>query len=328
MREMKDYVEWFPAQLREAVAIAEKAVIRSCPVENVLICGLGGSGIGGTLATETLAREISVPYGLSKGYFIPGWVSEKTLCIVSSYSGNTEETLQAMHSAMEKGAKIVCITSGGKVAEIAREKGLDLIIVPSGHPPRTCLGYSLVQLLNIFHVFGLVKENLLGQVLESADHLKSEKDAIQKHAREIANRIGNKMPVLYSTTFHEGLAIRWRQQINENAKMLCWHNVVPEMNHNELVGWKGDYSQLHVLFLLFSDEYDRNLTRIKINKDVISGCGASMEDVSYTGANRVVELMHLIHIGDWLSVYLSDTRQVDPVEVRVIDHLKSELGKS
>ena len=151
---MKTLIENFPTQLTEAIRIGENAKLTASKrkISNVLICGLGGSGIGGTIVSELVAQETNVPITISKGYFIPKFVNEKTLVIISSYSGNTEETLSCLNQALKKKSKIVCITSGGKVAEIAKKKKLDLIVVPDGMPPRACLGYSLTQLLFILPI--------------------------------------------------------------------------------------------------------------------------------------------------------------------------------
>ena len=158
---MKDLIANFSTQLKEAIAIGEAAKLTHSEyfIRNVVITGLGGSGIGGTIISEIAANQCPVPVSINKDYFLPEFVNEETLVIVSSYSGNTEETLCAMEIAMKRGAKIVCITSGGKVLEMAQDNKFDHIIVPGGMPPRSCLGYSFTQLLYIFNFFGLINEN-------------------------------------------------------------------------------------------------------------------------------------------------------------------------
>lgn len=325
---MHSLIEDFGKQLHTAVEIA-KAVHPEfkAPVKNILISGLGGSGIGGTIAAEMAMPETHVPIQVSKSYFIPGYVNENTLVIISSYSGNTEETLNALQLAHEKKAQVWCITSGGKIAEFAQKNQLGLVLIPGGMPPRACLGYSLAQQLNILHKLGCIKESPLSVINDTANAIIANRAAIQQEARHIAAFLYGKIPVLYTTTFNEGVAIRWRQQINENSKMLCWHHVVPEMNHNELVGWKGGKENMAVVFLRSEDDYYRNSARIDINKEIIKKYTSNVLDVQAKGKTRIERSLYLVHLGDWVSWYLSELNEVDAVEVKVIDYLKGELEK-
>ena len=151
---MKTLVQNFTNQLREAKNIAEKAIVsKSSNIHNIVVTGLGGSGIGGTIVLELLTETCKVPFLVNKDYFLPEFVGKETLVIVSSYSGNTEETLNAMEVALERGAKVVCITSGGRIMELAKETNSDCIVVPGGMPPRTCLGFSLTQLFFILNFY-------------------------------------------------------------------------------------------------------------------------------------------------------------------------------
>jgi glucose/mannose-6-phosphate isomerase len=326
---MKELIEKFPEQLRKAVAIAEAVKLSDTKheIKNVLIAGLGGSGIGGTIATEINMLECKVPITVTKGYFMPEFVNENTLVIISSYSGNTEETINVMNLAIERKAHVVSITSGGFIADTAKTKNLDLVILPAGMPPRTCLGYSLVQVLNVLYQLALIKKNPLPKILSSAELLVSENESIHQEAKIISSFFKGKIPVLYSTTFHEGIAIRWRQQINENSKMLCWHHVVPEMNHNELVGWRNKNENLAVLYLLFNNEYERNLKRIEMNKDVIKQYTSNIHTLIAKGNNEIEQTFYLNAIGDWVSYYLSLENGVEAAEINVINHLKNQLSK-
>lgn len=326
---MKDLIEKFPEQLRKAVEIANAAKFTPSnkEIKNVLIAGLGGSGIGGTIASEITILECKVPITVTKGYFMPNYVNENTLVIVSSYSGNTEETIQVMNHAFERNAHLIAVTSGGIIAETAQQKKFDSVILPGGMPPRACLGYSLVQVLNILFQLKLTNTNPLSQILSSANLLEKENESIHQEAKTISTFFKGKTPVLYSTTFHEGIAIRWRQQINENSKMLCWHHVVPEMNHNELVGWRNKNENLAVLYLLFNDEYDRNLKRIEMNKEVIQQYTSNIHSLIAKGSNEIEQTFYLNAIGDWVSYYLSLENGVEAAEINVINHLKNQLSK-
>ncbi|TND10503.1 MAG: glucose/mannose-6-phosphate isomerase [Bacteroidetes bacterium] len=326
---MKELIERFSGQLRDAVRIARESRLTPAakPFSNVLISGLGGSGIGGTIISELSAHTAGIPVTVSKGYFIPAFVGPGTLFIASSYSGNTEETLACVDQALATGAHVVCITSGGKMAEIAREKKLDLILIPGGNPPRACLGYSLTQLIHVFETHGLLPAGSLARVETSASLLDAEEPAIVALAKDIAARLFGKTPVIYSTSGNEGIAIRFRQQINENSKMLCWHQVIPEMNHNELVGWPSGTDQIAVVLFRDHDEFERNNYRIEINRAVFAKYTPHILDVYSKGANAIEKAIYLVHLGDWVSWFLAEKNGVDATEVKVIDFLKSELAK-
>ena len=324
---MKELILKFPAQLKEAVNIAKSANLNkdTVPVKHVLICGLGGSGIGGTLVKEIVHDETKVPIDVMKSYSIPAYVDSSTLVICSSYSGNTEETLESYKQAKSKKAQIVCITSGGQLLEMAKKDGYSAIVVPSGMPPRACLGYSLTQLLHILHFYGVCSGHL-SDIWNSADLLEKEQSAIMKEAESIADKIVGKLPVIYSTSLNEGIIIRFRQQLNENAKILAWHHVFPEMNHNELVGWSHEYPDVAVMMFIEKNEHPRNQLRIEICRKIFQKYAGLLLELYPKGNNPIEKKMYWIHLGDWISMYLSEKRSVDAMDIKVIDQLKKELA--
>lgn len=326
---MKTLVANFSKQLTEAISIGNKAKLTESAnkINNVLICGLGGSGIGGSIVAQLVTPTATVPIDSSKGYFIPGYVNENTLVIISSYSGNTEETLQCMEQAIQKKSKIVCITSGGTVEKIAKEKGFDHIIVPGGMPPRSCLGYSLVQLFYILGFFKVISNYYVAELQAAVKLIDQEENAIIAEATAVTKQILGKFPIIYATTYNEGIAIRFRQQLNENSKILCWHQIIPEMNHNELVGWTQKNDDLAVILFLDKDEYSRNLARVEINKEVIKKYTNTIIEIHSKGNSAIEKAIYFIHLGDWISVILGESRGVDLMEIKVIEHLKSALSK-
>lgn len=326
---MKTLIEQFPSQLTKAIEIGSKAKFsaQKNTVKNVLITGLGGSGIGGTIVAELAFPECPVPVTVSKGYFIPAFVNENTLVIVSSYSGNTEETLACMKQAHKVGAMLCCITSGGAVEEFSRTNNIDCILIPGGMPPRACLGYSLTQLVHIFAHYGLISRDHIANIGKARDLISANQNAIAAKGKSIAEFLLGKIPVIYSTTLYEGVAVRFRQQLNENSKVLCWHHVIPEMNHNELVGWAGGTEEYAVVVFRDPSEYDRNAYRIQLNRDIITRYTPHYQEVEAQGNSYLEKAFYLIHLGDWVSVELAASRGVDPVEVNVINFLKGELSK-
>lgn len=326
---MNERIAAFPDQMLEAVSIGDRADLKVLPreVRTIVVTGLGGSGIGGTIFSQICEKDLRVPLIVNKDYFLPSFVNENTLVIVSSYSGNTEESVQAMEMAIKKGAMISCISSGGLISEIARKNACDLITIPGGNPPRSCFGYSIIQLFYLLSAYSLIPSNCRGELISTANNLKKSAARIQEDARAIAEKLISKLTVIYSESTYEGAAIRLRQQINENGKMLCWHHVFPEMNHNELVGWTEKQKDLAVLFLRTSDDYYRSAKRMDICKKIISGYCDTILDIQALGDSRLERTFYLVHLGDWISWYLSEIKGIDATEVRVIDFLKNELSQ-
>ena len=327
---MKTLIENFSKQLREAIAIGQKSGIRSHEPEirNVLITGLGGSGIGGTIVSEIVSGECPVPITVNKDYFLPTFVNENSLVIVCSYSGNTEETIQAMNAALKAKAKIVCVTSGGKIADMAGQNGCDLILIPGGSPPRAALAYSLTQLFFILKKLELIETDFGKQLSNAADLLDSEDKNIRQEAGLIAEFLFNKIPVLYAADGYSGVATRFRQQMNENSKMLCWHHILPEMNHNELVGWAGGRDDLAVVILRNKTDYQRTQMRMEFSKKVFAKHTPHIKEIWSKGNSVLERSLYLIHLTDWASLFLAEKKGIDPVEVDIITQLKDTLAKS
>lgn len=325
---MRDLISAFPGQLREALNIGRAANLQplDSSVRQVIVTGLGGSGIGGTILSQITDQHLTVPLLVNKDYFLPAFTDSNTLVIVSSYSGNTEETISAMHAALEKGARVCCITSGGKIATIAKEKGLDLIIIPGGMPPRACLGFSFVQLLFILEKYGISGPDFIDDLENCISLLENNLATIQAEAVKIAATLCDKTPVIYSSAQYEGVAIRLRQQINENGKMLCWHHVLPEMNHNELVGWTIPHPESVVLMLRSADDYERTVSRMHFTRDVVKEYCTEYIEIHSKGETRLQRAMYLIHLGDWISWYIAEKRGIDATEVNIIDRLKKSLS--
>lgn len=326
---MKELIAAMPQQLAEAQRIFESAQLTPTDqqFENVVVVGLGGSGIGGTILADIMQKHCQKPILSVKNYELPAYVGAKSLVIASSYSGNTEETLMAIEEAQRRGAHIAAVTSGGKLREMAVENGWNCILVPGGNPPRSMFAYSFVQLLNYIEFYGVAQIGVKEQLSAAANLLEVENDAIRSEAEELAKYLHNRIPAIYVADGYTGLAWRFRQQLNENSKMLCWHAVIPEMNHNELVGWAGGNKTIAPVFLRNQSDFDRNQTRIGINEEIVQK-HTTVREVWSKGETRLQETLYLIHLTDWTSFYLSELNGVDIEEIKVIEYLKSELAKS
>ncbi len=327
---MDKLISNFTNQLSEAIEIGQNAKLTppEFPIQNIMVSGLGGSGIGGNLVSEFVANELEVPFAVNKDYSIPYYVSEKTLFIASSYSGNTEETLSALQQAIDRKCKIVCVSSNGKVVELAKQHGFDHIMIPGGMPPRSCLGYSFVQQLYVLSKLGLISDAFEDWLKAAIHLLKNETESIKNEAKGIADQLNGTLPIIYISAHMESVGVRFRQQVNENSKMLCWHHVIPEMNHNELVGWRTNDEKLAVVILRNDDDLRKIQDRIEINKTIFEEYTPNIQEIWSKGESHIERALYLIHLCDWVSFYLAEIRGMDAVEVKVIDYLKGELAKS
>jgi glucose/mannose-6-phosphate isomerase len=326
---MKELIASLSNQIRDAISIGREAKFKATQKEirAIIVCGLGGSGIGGKIISLLLLDELKIPFLTTNDYTIPACIDEHTLVIASSYSGNTEETLYAVREAEKRKAEIAVITSGGELLEMAKSKGWNYVLVPGGEQPRAMLAYSLVQQLYLLNKYGLISATETDFLNAVPNFLDAGEAGTQTEAKRIADFIHKKTTVIYSGSSFEGVAVRFRQQLNENAKELCWHHVFPEMTHNELVGWAGGSDKFAVLF--FNTDYDHPRTgyRWSICKDLISKQTSSVMEIKALGGNKLSQNFYLIHLTDWVSFFLAENKSVDPVEVNVIGLLKSEMAK-
>lgn len=325
---MFELIRDFSKQIREGISIGQSAVLKAAKqqdAKNVVICGLGGSGIGGDLVSELLFDSLSIPVVVVKGYKLPAFVNEKTLLVLCSYSGNTEEALANGAEAVAKGLKPVCVTAGGKLADFAQRNGFDCIHIPSGFPPRACLGYSSIQLFFILHYHGLISDAFIHDFLSTADFLEAEQKSISEQSEALALKIQKKVVIIYAEDQYESTALRLKQQINENSKMHCWYNVFPEVNHNELVGWKENSDHLALLYFRSEDEYKRNSLRMEFTRDATAAVCKNVFEIKAKGANSLQRHFYFIHFGDWLSYHLAIQLNYDPVEVTILTNLKNHL---
>jgi glucose/mannose-6-phosphate isomerase len=335
---MRGLILGFPHQVEEAVAIAEASTIRFpiAKIRNIVISGLGGSAIGGDLLRSYLAGEIDIPIAVSRHYFLPDYVNEHSLVIVSSYSGNTEETVSSHKDATKRKAKTLCITSGGTVKRFAEKWKQPIIQIPGGLPPRAALGYSFFPTLIAVSKLGFVKSKK-NEILETISLLKEkakiygDPESPDNKAFRIAQSLVGKLPVVYSSADRfDTVNVRWRGQMSENAKTLAYGHVFPELNHNEIVGWevlKDIMKKIHVILLRDDGDYARVQLRMKITKEVIREFADGITEVHSEGKSLLARIFSLLYLGDWVSFYLAMANGVDPTPVKKIDLLKEELAK-
>lgn len=324
---MYKLIEAFPHNITESLEIASRYIFNkpTNPIQNVVVCGMGGSGIGGKIVSQWVLDEVKIPIFLTQDYTLPAFVSENTLVIGCSYSGNTEETLYSLNQAKKSGAHIIGLCSGGKLQAFCEENNYQVVLVPGGNPPRTTLAFSLGQLLNMFSQLGLISQTNLESYRSCAAFLLDQQEEIKNEARCLATFIKGKNLLMYSASNYEAVAIRARQQFNENSKILCIHHVIPEMNHNELVGWGLGNDSYGVLIFDSKDWFDRNRVRMEFSREHIAKKNAHIYTLEAKGENIMERSMYFINVVDWASFYLAEMNEVDPIEIDVINELKGKL---
>lgn len=335
---MYDLIYNFPQQLIEGVHLGFIADLKlpGFTPQNVILTGMGGSAIGGDLARSYLIYELRVPFTVCRNYLLPEYVNDKTLVFVSSYSGETEETLSAFQEAKKRKAKIIAITSGGTLLQECNKDGFPFILIPKGFPPRAALGYSFVPILVTLSRLGLVQDRTeeLEKTSEFLEEQRKEyssgKRKSQNPAKSLAAKLYGKLPIIYSSTdYFDAVAYRWKGQFGENSKSLAYNNFFSEFNHNELVGWKVlDHIRDRLVVIILKDKGDhpRIKLRMQIVKNIILKKKVKVIEIESQGETLLSRIFSLIQVGDFASFYLAILNQVDPTPVEVIDYLKKELA--
>jgi glucose/mannose-6-phosphate isomerase len=332
----------FPEQLYKGWEIAEntEADIDFSGICHIVFSGMGGSAIAGDLIRSLYFEVLSVPMIVNRSYRIPDFVNSQTLFIASSYSGNTEETLSAIEQAIERNAKIICVTSGGQLEQIAQKNGYPRFQLIPGYPPRAALGFGFGVLLQIFYRLGIGK--LSCQEVEKAASMLMEKSRIwsdpdhqENHPLDVARKLFGKIPLIYASANHfEFVGYRWKTQLNENSKVHAFFQPFPEMNHNEIIGWGKMESTGKILARLVpvvlscSGDHPQILKRMQIFKEIMKEDKNNIIEIAGTGDTFFESMVELIYFGDWVSYYLAILNRVDPTKISKIDLFKKRLAEN
>jgi len=306
-------------------------------IRNVVVLGIGGSAIGGDLLRTMVASECPVPIAVNRDYTLPAFVGPETLAIVSSYSGNTEETLTTCELARLAGAKLVAFTTGGQVAALAREWDIPLFSYDYRSQPRAALGYSLIPLLGLLVRLGLVGDKA-ADVEEAAAMMERWQTEIRETvpfeenaAKQLAARLYGHLPVIYGSGYLSEVARRWKGQFNENAKHWGVFEQLPELNHNAVVGydWPADLAEKIVVVMLRSAlDHSRNQVRFDVTAEILAQKGVACETVHARGNSPLAQMLSAIHFGDYVSYYLAMLNRADPTPVETIAYLKGRLAEA
>lgn len=301
---------------------------------NVVVVGMGGSALAAQIASSW--PGVSVPYEVVKNYEIPAYVGQDTLFVASSYSGNTEETLAALAAAELRGASIAIISAGGALADKAAEKGYPLYKLPTDFQPRMAVFYNLAAIIQLFVSAGMIEQKYASELQETANWLKEQVSswiavvpAAKNQAKQIAQELMGKSPVIYAGPKLYPAAYKWKINFNENSKNVAWCNQLPEFNHNEFLGWTSHPvdKPYAVIDLRSNLEHERVQKRFEITERLLSGQRPSPYVVTPQGDTLLKQLLWVIVLGDFVSLYLSLLNGLNPTPVDLIEKLKKALAE-
>jgi glucose/mannose-6-phosphate isomerase len=321
---MLDDVLAIPDHLRDALWRVESARLGASESAGLLVCGMGGSAIGGDLAAGVLGDRLAHPLLTVRGYELPGWVTGEWTVLCSSYSGETEETLACFAAAGELGARRIVASTGGALAEGARAAGDPVIGLPGLLPaPRTGVAYMLVCAAEAAAAAGAAP-GIQAEIEAAAAFLERHREELQSRAAEIAARIGAVTPVFYGAGLTAPVARRWKTQVNENAKLPAFFSELPEANHNEVCGWEEG-----AVAVLLEDagQHPRVRRRFELTAEAVAASGAEAIPVETLGETPSERLLWAVMLGDLVSLAIAENRGVDPLPIEAIDRLKTALGR-
>ncbi len=327
----------FPDQCREALRLAQEVELPLLqqPPRVVVLSGMGGSAAGGDFVRAMFEEQAGVPFLVNRDYTLPHYVGLGDLVLCASYSGQTEETLASYELAKSVGARIIAITSGGRLAELARADGFPVIQIPGGQPPRTALGYLFIPALCVCERLKLLPTpdyETAFRLLETCTAAWTvDVPASSNPTKQLAEKLQGTLPILYGIGHYQGAsAYRWKAQINENAKMMAFWHTFPELNHNEILGWVGATKQnvARWSLVMLGDEMvsAKMAKRAEVTERLVEG-KAETYHVPAIGDDLLSKMLTLTYYGDFVSLYLSVLNGVDPENIDSINLLKSELSK-
>ncbi|MCA9347799.1 bifunctional phosphoglucose/phosphomannose isomerase [Candidatus Saccharibacteria bacterium] len=303
-------------------------------VTNVVFAGMGGSALAALLAQSWPGFEI--PFEISRDYSIPSYVSDTTLFIASSYSGNTEETIEAIGLAQAKGAQIAVITAGGQLQTIAQDNNLPLALLPSGIQPRFATLYSFKALITILEHANLLDKTEASKELARAGEFlhnviakwRPDVRTDQNLAKQLALELSGSTPVVYAGPKLFPTAYKWKISFNENAKNVAWCNQFPEFNHNEFLGWSSHPidKPYKIIQLVSHLEHERVQKRFEVSNKLLSGRWPHPLTVEIQGSDIFEQLLYAVALGDFVSLYLALLNGLNPTPVDLIEKFKTDLN--
>jgi glucose/mannose-6-phosphate isomerase len=325
---MLDDILATPAHLRDALWRLESARLEPAEAAGAMVCGMGGSAIGGDLAAAALGDRLTRQLLTVRGYELPSWATPEWTVLCVSYSGDTEETLACFDAAAALGARRIVASTGGELAEAARAAGAPVVGLPGILQPRAAVAYMFVVAAEVAALAGAAPR-VHTEVEAAAAFLEARTDDLRARAAEIAGRLDGAAPVVYGADLTAPAARRWKTQANENAKLPAFFSELPEADHNELCGWAGApvAAPLSAVLLEDRDQHPRERRRFELTAEAISSGGAEAIAIETIGETRIERLLWATMLGDLVSIELAEARGVDPMSVEAIEGFKAALGR-
>jgi glucose/mannose-6-phosphate isomerase len=326
---MLDDVRAIPDHLRDALWRVESARLEPADSRGLLVCGMGGSAIGGDLAAAALGDRLARPMATVRGYRLPQWAGAEWTVLCSSYSGGTEETVACFEAATERGTRRIVASTGGPLVDRAREEGVPVVGLPGILQPRAAVAYMVVVAAEVAALAGAAPR-IGSEIEEAAALLERRSGDYESRAAEVAERLAGTVPVICGGELTAPVARRWKTQVNENAKLPAFFSELPEADHNEICGWAGapEGTQLSVVMLEDSDQHPRLRRRFELTAEAIAATGTEVVRVETEGETRMARLFSALMLGDLVSLRLAADRGVDPLSIEAIEALKSSLAQS
>lgn len=324
---MIDDVLGLPDQLRDALWRIETARLEPADSAGLMVCGMGGSAIGGDLAAGALGDRLTKPLISIRGYELPSWATPEWTVLCSSYSGNTEETLACFEAAEVLGARRIVVSTGGELVERAREAGVPVVAPPGIYQPRVAVAYMFAAAAEVAALAG-VAPRINTEIDVAAAFLEAQLEVLKEKAAEVAAQLGDGPAVIYGSDLTTSVARRWKCQFNENAKLPAFHSELPEADHNEICGWSdGSGAEgISAVFLEDCDQHPRERQRFELTAEVAAGEAAAVVRLETVGGNRVERMLWAVLLGDLVSLELAEQRGVDPESIEAIERLKAGLA--
>ena len=334
-----DIVERFSEQIKTSYDIENSSILGSyLKIDNIIISGMGASAISGDIVQSLFIDRFDIPIFVNRQYNLPKWPNKNTLLISQSYSGNTEETLSTFKNGYQKRCKIIGISSGGKLQELCEKSEIPFIKIPAGIPPRTATGYMLFSTIFAIKKIGILKNDIDSEIEETISVVNNLKNNIKKEvpekeniSKQLAKKILNTIPQVYGFEFYIPIAKRWCTQFNENSKIICRYDEVPECNHNDIVGWSLNPEVAKkftcILFRDIDNESVYISKRLNFMKKLFEEVSGNVIEIQVKGKKRLAKMIYAMHLGDFTSCYLAVLTEIDPTPVDAITELKSELAK-
>lgn len=328
-KNMKKQILDFSNQLWDAYKLGSDVVIENKNINDIVCCGMGGSGISGDLLASYIEmigssdRKNKMPFVYSvKDYSIPRVVGKNSLVFVISYSGNTEEAISCYKDAVRKGASVVILSSGGILERKSKIDNVPFVKLPSGFEPRVALAYTFFPLLKI-----LEKNEIIGGQEDAVKKLMQnlKKPIYDETAKQLSKKLEGRIPLIYSSHLFYPVAYRWKTQFNENAKTMAFCNEFSELNHNEINAFTNLTASFHLIILVDEGQFSRIKKRVNITQDILKK-KLPITRLLIKGNCALTKIFSSIHLGDLISYYLSLIYKTDPNGVPVVEELKEKMG--